>query len=431
MLRHDGSRIWVRMSGKAISAVDPGAGSIWTFEEITSQKQTEADLRQARDTAEAATRAKSEFLAMMSHEIRTPITGVLGMADLLRRTRLDEEQVSYLDTLAASTRTLLTILNDILDISKIEAGKIDLETVEFCPTDAIRDTVGMFSANAAAKNLSITVELGQDIPALVAGDFARFKQLLFNLTSNALKFTEAGGVVIRLMHLATGTEAVTLRVEVEDSGKGIATDQLPRLFQPFSQLDTSTSRRFGGTGLGLTITKRLVEVMGGGIGVESRCGTGTRFWFDIPFRKVVRRGPAVSEACAERPTMARRPLHILLAEDNRINQMLVKTMLQKLGHTVVVANNGRVAVAAAEESEFDAVLMDMQMPDMDGEEATRAIRTMPPPKSRLPIIALTADAMVEHRERYLQAGVNELVPKPIDWDALVLALAKVTNQNAE
>ena len=428
MLRSDGSHFWVRLSGKAISATDPGAGSIWTFEEITSQKQTEADLRQARDAAEAATRAKSEFLAMMSHEIRTPITGVLGMADLLRRTRLDEEQVSYLDTLAASTQTLLTILNDILDISKIEAGKIELETVDFCPAEAIRDTVAMFSANAAAKTLSLTSESGRTVPALVAGDSARFKQLLFNLTSNALKFTEAGGVVIRLLHLTGETETLTLRVEVEDTGQGIADDQLPRLFQPFSQLDASISRRFGGTGLGLVITKRLIELMGGEIGVVSRPGQGTLIWFHLPFLPPGGDVASCAATAAPEPRAACRPLRLLVAEDNAINQRLLRTMLGKLGHEVRLADNGRKALEMVVAYDFDAVLMDMQMPEMNGDEATRMIRAMPPPKNGIPIIALTADAMLDQRESYFKAGVDDLVPKPIDWDVLSAALAKATSK---
>lgn len=422
-MRHkDGFEIWVRMSGQSVAGSHLVDGSIWTFEEITAQKELELELRRAKSTAETATQAKSEFLAMMSHEIRTPITGVLGMADLMRRTRLDEEQLSYLDTLAASTHTLLTILNDILDISKIEAGKIELETAEFCPADTIRDSLAMFYSKAAAKTLSLTAEIAQDIPLIVAGNSARFKQLLFNLTSNALKFTEAGGVVIRLLCLETRDNTVTLRVEVEDTGKGIAASQLPMLFQPFSQLDASTSRQLGGTGLGLAITKRLVDVMGGEIGVESSYGVGTQFWFNIPFRKVVADKAATRTASADEPFQ--RGLHILLAEDNRINQMLVKTMLHKMGHTVEIADNGRVAVAAVEAGDFDAVLMDMQMPEMDGEEATRAIRTMPAPKCRLPILALTADAMVEHRQRYMASGVNDLVPKPIDWQVLLEALAR-------
>ena len=428
MLRRDGSRFWVRMSGKAISADDASVGSIWTFEEISSQKQTESDLRQARDAAETATKAKSEFLAMMSHEIRTPITGMLGMADLLRRTNLNEEQLSYLDTLAASTKTLLTILNDILDISKIEAGKIELETVQFCPADAIRDTVAMFLAHATAKSLSLTTEFGPNVPVEVAGDPARFKQLLFNLTSNALKFTEAGAVVIRLLHLATYAGTVTLRVEVEDTGKGIAAEQLPQLFQPFSQLDASTSRRFGGTGLGLVITKRLIELMGGEIGVVSCPGQGTLIWFQLPFLPL-RGGVAPwTETAATAPLAAFRPLRLLVAEDNKINQRLLRVMLGKLGHEVCIADNGQKAVEMVVEGDFDAVLMDMQMPEMNGDEATRAIRAMPPFKNRIPIIALTADAMLDQRDGYFKAGVDDLVPKPIDWDVLSAALMKVTSK---
>ncbi len=426
MLRRDGARFWVRMSGKAISAVDTGAGSIWTFEEITRQKKTEADLRHARDTAEAATRAKSEFLAMMSHEIRTPITGVLGMADLLRRTRLDEEQVSYLDTLAASTQTLLTILNDILDISKIEAGKIELETVEFCPADAIRDTVAMFAANAAAKTLSLTTEFAKDVPVLVAGDSARFKQLLFNLTSNALKFTEAGGAIIRLLYKAGGPETVTVRVEVEDTGKGITADQLPRLFQPFSQLDASTSRRFGGTGLGLVITKRLIDLMGGEIGVVSHPDQGTRIWFDLPFKLPQESGASSKDPSVNTPMIVFRPLRLLVAEDNIINQRLLRAMLGKLGHEVQIADNGRKAVEMVAASDFDAILMDMQMPELNSDEATRIIRAMAPPKNKVPVIALTADAMLDQRDGYFKAGVDDLVLKPIDWDLLSAALARHT-----
>jgi len=217
-------------------------------------------------------------------------------------------------------------------------------------------------------------------------------------------------------------DVATVLVEVEDTGMGIAADQLPLLFKPFSQLGTSTSRRFGGTGLGLAITKRLVEMMGGTIGVDSRLGEGTRFWFALPLRKVAGRVPPRTEKASVALPKGRRSLRILVAEDNRINQMLVRAMLQKAGHTVVIAGNGRIAVAEVEGGTFDVILMDMQMPEMDGEEATRAIRALPPPRNRLPILALTADAMVEHRERYLAAGVDDLVPKPIDWEILLAAL---------
>ncbi|MEI6986284.1 MAG: ATP-binding protein [Rhodospirillaceae bacterium] len=398
-------------------------GLIGIVLDISSDFQREESLRQAEMSAIQANLAKSQFLAMMSHEIRTPITGVLGMADLLRRTPLNEEQIGYLDTLAGSTKTLLTILNDILDISKIEAGKVVFEEVDFDLREAVNNTISMFNENAVSKGLALTHELDDDLPKHVIGDPTRVKQILFNLSGNAIKFTETGGVHVRVSIERHDDITLTLLVEVEDTGIGMTPDQIPHLFKPFSQLGASTTRRFGGTGLGLVITKRLVELMGGTIGVDSEPGKGTTFWFSLPLRVASDHAISIAEdAVPPAPTVVR-SLHILLAEDNRINQMLVRSMLQKLGHTVAVADNGRVAVAMLAAEEFDAVLMDMQMPEMDGEEATRVIRVMPPPKGRLPILALTADAMVEHRERYLAAGVNDLVPKPIDWQVLSDALA--------
>ena len=383
-------------------------------------------VEEAQRQAEAANRAKSAFLATMSHEIRTPITSVLGMADLLRNTALSPEQAGYVDTLASSTRALLAILNDILDISKIEAGKITLEAVEFQLNRVFAEVVDLCQSMASAKGLALSLDVEPEVPAAVIGDSTRLRQILFNLVSNAIKFTGEGAVRLRLSLKARKGKTVTIRCEVEDTGIGIAAEKIDRLFMPFSQVDSSTTRRFGGTGLGLAITKRLVDLMGGEIGVVSTPGRGTTFSFTLPFTV-----PDPHEA-AEQPTGTTavpkpvRVLRVLLAEDNRINQMIVRSVLEKQGHTVEVAENGRQALEAVVAEDVDVVLMDMQMPEMDGEEATRRIRALPPPKNRIPVLALTADVMLEHRERYLRAGVNDLVPKPIDWNELCQALERHT-----
>ncbi|MEI6558706.1 MAG: ATP-binding protein [Rhodospirillaceae bacterium] len=387
-------------------------------------------LEEARHLAEAASRAKSAFLATMSHEIRTPITGVLGMADLLRGTALTAEQAGYVEALTASTRSLLTILNDILDISKIEAGRVTLESVAFSPHRAAEEVVAFSLGAARAKGLTLTLDIRPEVPAAVIGDPTKLKQIFYNLISNAVKFTAAGTVSVRLSVHAREAGTVTLRGEVDDTGIGIAGAETDRLFRAFSQVDPSTTRRFGGTGLGLAITKGLVDMMGGEAGVDSEPGQGSRFWVLLPFGLPTDAEPLPAEPEPEPLSRSPRPLRILLAEDNRINQMLVRAMLVKLGHSVTVVDNGRLALAEIAAHDFDAVLMDMQMPEMDGEEATRAIRELPAPKGRLPVLALTADVMPEHRERYRAAGINDLVTKPIDWRQLCAVLEALTGPGA-
>ncbi len=400
--------------------------------DTTEQYNTELELKAARERAEAASRAKSAFLANMSHEIRTPITGVLGMVDLLKKTNTNEEQRTYLETLSTAAVSLLVILNDILDISKIEANKLTIDSIEFDWIEIAANVVNVWRGTATAKGLSIDLNKSDLVPAKLVGDPVRFRQILHNLVSNAIKFTESGSVSVSLSMNIEGIADAMVTIDIKDTGIGMNPDEVARLFQTFSQADMSNTRRFGGTGLGLAIVKRLVGLMGGEVAVESAVGQGSCFRVVLPFKIATAGAP---NTAAEPPkasvSVPARHLRILLAEDNVINQRLVKAMLQKLGHAVVITKNGLEAVKAMKNEEFDAVLMDMQMPEMDGEEATRVIREMPPPRGQIPIIALTADVMVEHRESYLESGISDLVAKPIDWQVLTSVLAKYCVDKSE
>ena len=396
--------------------------------DISERKLHEEELSQAKLIAEQADKAKSDFLAVMSHEIRTPITSVMGTADLLGRTALSDEQAGYLAILRSATGTLMAILNDILDISKIEAGKIEIEATAFRLRDAVREVVDLGRGNASANGLALDLTIHEDVPNIVVGDPTRLKQVLFNLTSNAIKFTRRGSVTIRMSMNQRGEQTASILIEVVDTGIGMTDEQMAGLFTAFSQADRSTTRRFGGTGLGLAISKKLVELMGGVIGVESEPGVGTTFHITLPF-EIRDAAEFPSEVVVlSSPAQPVRRLRILVAEDNRINRMLVQSMLRKSGHEVTVVEDGYQALNAVIASDFDIVLMDMQMPEMDGEEATSAIRALPPPKSQIPVLALTADVMVEHRDRYLRAGVDELVAKPIDWQVLFDAIEAHTRK---
>ena len=427
----DGQEKWIR--DRAFPVCDE-AGQVvrvvGVAEDITEQRHYREELIRAREGAESANRAKSRFLANMSHELRTPMNGVLGMVQLLETTDLTEEQQHYVTIAQNSGRALLAIIDEILDHSKIEARKVVLECRQFNPHSTIEDVLQMIRVQASAKGLQVRSRVPVEIPQLLRGDAQRLRQVLTNLCGNAVKFTEHGEIALdaQIGHQDEGR--VCLRFTITDTGIGISQDQIARLFSPFVQADDSTTRKFGGTGLGLALSKQLVELMGGAIGVESRGGEGSTFWFTAVFECAPGgQGRPSSEPNIRTPKMlcrtnqnARNP-RILVAEDNATNRQVILAQLQKLGYPAKAVINGVEAVEAVRQGGFQLVLMDCQMPVMDGFEATRAIRESS--EAGIPIVAVTADAMPSDRDRCLAAGMDDYLAKPVDVGRLSDLLAKL------
>ncbi len=402
-------------------------GKVQVFLDLYTQRKKlekiNKELTISKDKAEAATIAKSLFLANMSHEIRTPMNGIIGMTDILNTTQLNDEQREYLDIIKLSGSNLLTIINDILDFSKIESGQIDLEKIDFSLHQEVKNVKNILALKVDEKSLYLKSSVVPGIPKTLKGDPTRLKQILINLVNNAVKFTSKGGVTIRIEISNLHDDKICLKFRVIDSGIGISQDKLDTLFKAFSQADSSISRRYGGTGLGLAISKQLVELMNGEIGVLSTEGKGSEFWFTACFNYDCQEQEDGNVYDLDESETIHKKLKILLAEDNLVNQRVALFNLQRLGHSVDVANNGEEAISRFARKKYDLILMDVQMPKIDGIQATKEIRQLETMQANsnyppIRIVAMTANALKGDKEKYIEYGMDDYIAKPFRPDEL-------------
>ena len=434
MTRKNGEAFAAEMVTQPIPLTSGAVGFAVFVRDITQRKMQEEALRKAKEAAEAANRSKGAFLANMSHEIRTPMNAIIGMTELVLDTSLTSEQREYLEMVLDSSNSLLALLNDILDLSKVEAGKLELEELPFDLRQWFEESIKSMAFRAKQKDLTLQCAVDPEVPEHLIGDWHRLHQVLLNLLANAIKFTDRGGIQVKIRPYRRGERFVELLFEVRDTGIGIPPQKCKTIFQEFEQADNSTKRRYGGTGLGLAICRRLVELMQGRIGVKSVVNEGSVFHFTARFGlqelpdSGPREGPAAGPETRE-SALDRRPLKILLAEDSPVNQRLAVGLLRRKGHLVTVAANGKQAVEAFQNEPFDLVFMDVQMPEMDGFEATETIRAAEEKGQHVPIIAMTAHAMKGDRERCLQSGMDAYLAKPIRARELYEVIAAYTPEN--
>jgi two-component system sensor histidine kinase/response regulator len=429
--RKDGSSFWKELT---ILPIYNDQGHLTNFmsisRDMTEQKQAEAALQQGKLEAEKANKIKTQFLAMMSHEIRTPLNAILGMQELLTHTPLNSTQASYLQTATLAGNNLMALVNDILDLTKVEAGKLDLEDLPFNVIELTQLCVQLMSVMAEAKGLKLITIIDPELTPWISADPLRFRQVLLNLLSNAIKFTEQGSVTIKLSSYATIDSACVLLVEVIDTGIGIPNDLQAGLFEVFVQVDPSDTRKYGGSGLGLAISKRLVTLWDGQIGIDSTPYVGSRFWFTVGTLAEAPKQPIIPTIKQDDSNKSNTFIaRVLLVEDSLINQAVMAAMLRKGGHQVDLADCGAKGIEAASEKDYDIILMDVSMPDMSGMEATAIIRQLGGAAAKVPIIAITAHALAGYEAMCLAAGMNGYATKPINQkDLLALVDTWATNK---